>query len=102
MNMDEARAQARIMKALANPVRLMIVEELSRGDRCVCELSPLFSLDLSTLSRHLATLKHAGIVTERRAGVKIIHHLATPCVLKTFNCCLNVIKANARRARRPM
>lgn len=84
------------MKALANPIRLMIVDELSRGERCVCELQPLFAIDQSTLSRHLTALKNVGIVAERREGTRVIHRLATPCILNVFGCVMGVLQAEAR------
>lgn len=99
MNMERARAQAQILKALAHPVRLMVVHALKGRERCVCELQPLFAIDPSTLSRHLATLKRAGVVAERRQGVKIMHRLVTPCVLRAFDCTADVIRANRRMSR---
>ena len=86
MNYEKAEARARIMQALAHPVRLIVVDALSRGDLCVCELNELVGVDQSTLSRHLSKLKSCGIVTERKEGVKVIHHLAAPCILKNFDC----------------
>ncbi|NLE67680.1 MAG: winged helix-turn-helix transcriptional regulator, partial [Lentisphaerae bacterium] len=50
MNKEALIARAKVMKALASPVRLMIVHELSRGERCMCELQPIFPLNKSTLS----------------------------------------------------
>ena len=85
------------MKALANPIRLMIVDELSRGERCVCELQPLFAIDQSTLSRHLSALKNVGIVGERREGTKVFHWLATPCILSIFGCVMGVMQADVRQ-----
>jgi DNA-binding transcriptional ArsR family regulator len=100
MKMEQARAQARILKALANPVRLMIVHALKGRERCVCQLQPLFDIDQSTLSRHLSTLKRVGVVAERREGVKIMHRLVTPCVLRAFDCAADVIRANQRKSRK--
>ncbi len=90
-------ARARIMKALASPVRLKIVDELSRGERCLCELQPLFKMNKSTLSRHVAALRHVGIISERRDGVRIFLKLETPCILKVFDCTMNVIRSEAKR-----
>lgn len=89
--------RARIMKALSSPIRLRIIDELSRGERCVCELQPLFPKDKSTLSRHVAALRQVGIVSERREGVRCILRLETPCILGMFDCCLKVIRAHAKR-----
>jgi len=86
-----------VMKALASPVRLMIVDELSRGERCICELQPLFPMNKSTLSRHIAALRNVGIVGERREGVKCFLRLLTPCVLKMFDCAMGVMRAEAKR-----
>ena len=102
MNYDEAEIKAGIIKAMAHPVRLMIIDELGRGDKCVCELLPMFKLDQSTLSRHLSQLKKNGIITEKKEGVKVIHHLATPCILKVFECIMNVAKEDFNRKRRTL
>ena len=96
-NRAEFQARARVMKALASPVRLMIVEELSRGERCLCELQPQFPMNKSTLSRHVAALRNVGIVSERREGVRTFLRLATPCILKAFDCAMEVIRAEAQR-----
>jgi ArsR family transcriptional regulator len=97
MTQQEARARARVMKALASPVRLMILDELSRGERCICELQPLFLMNKSTLSRHVAALKQVGIVGERQEGVRRYLRLLTPCVLNMFDCAMGVIRAEAMR-----
>jgi len=100
MKRDDAIARAKILKALANPTRLMMVEELSRGDRCVTDLRFLAKVDPSVISRHLAQLKHAGIVTEKRAGVRVIHHLACPCILQALECTVGVMHDEATRKTR--
>lgn len=88
------------MHALASPVRLRILDELSRGERCVCELQPLFPMNKSTLSRHVAALRNVGIVTERREGVRLFLRLETPCILNVFDCAMSVIRAEAKRQTR--
>ena len=97
MNHEEAKVKAGILKALSHPVRIIIVSELRKGDRCGLDLLPLVGRDQSVLSRHLACLKNAGIVTERRQGVKIISHLECKCILDALDCTLGVIKADLRR-----
>jgi ArsR family transcriptional regulator len=78
--------QARILKALAHPGRLVMVEALGSGEHCVCELQKLVGSDMSTVSKHLSVLKHAGIVAARREGVQIYYHLRIPCILQVFSC----------------
>lgn len=63
-----------------------MVEALANGPRCVCELRELVGADLSTVSKHLAVLKNAGIVRDERRGTQIYYHLAAPCVLDFFAC----------------
>ena len=100
MKHDDAVARAKILKALANPIRLLLVDTLSRRDCCVNDLLPLARVDQSAISRHLAQLKQAGIVTERRAGNRIIHHLECPCILQALECTVGVMHKEAARKTR--
>lgn len=97
MNSTQAKARADILKALAHPTRVLLLDALSHGDRCVNDLRSLASTSLPTLSRHLDKLKKVGIVTERRAGPKVIHHLACPCILAALGCTLGVLKSVQKR-----
>ncbi len=78
--------RAQVIKALGHPTRLLFVEQLAAGERCVCELTDLADADVSTVSRHLAVLKHAGILSSERRGQKVFYRLRTPCVLGFFDC----------------
>ena len=100
MTREQALGRARVMKALGHPLRVMIVDALHRGDLCLCDLHPLFKVRQPTLSRHLAVLKQSGLITERRAGPRIILHLATPCILRAFDCAMEVVEADHRRRSR--
>ncbi len=83
----EYRQRAAILKALAHPTRLLIVDELGEtGERCVCELTALVGADMSTVSRHLAQLRGAGIVETERRGAKIFYKLCFPCLSKLLEC----------------
>lgn len=92
-----ARFQARagILKALAHATRLAVVDELSRGERCVCELHALAGGDLSTVSKHLAVLKAAGIVADEKRGAQVFYRLCLPCLTGFFSCLESVIRAAA-------
>ena len=79
-------ARARVIKALAHPSRLFMVDELSRGERCVCELTEMIGADVSTVSKHLALLKQAGIVLDERRGQQVFYRLRVPCILNFFGC----------------
>ena len=91
-------ARADILKALAHPTRLFIVDELSRnGERCVCDLTEMIGVDMSTVSRHLALLKSAGIIAdEKRGSTGVLPFCGVKCVLNFFECVESVMKCNAR------
>jgi len=88
--------RARILKAMAHPTRLFIIDELSRNERCVCELTALIGADISTVSKHLSVLRNAGIVKDEKRGSKIFYFLKTPCVLNFFSCVESVLKSSVR------
>ena len=88
-------ARAQIIKALAHPSRLFIVEELTRGKRCVCELTELVGADISTVSKHLALLKSAGIVEDDKRGSQVFYRLRCPCILQFFQCVESVLSQTA-------
>jgi len=86
-------ARAKIMKALAHPTRLFIVDELARQEKCVCELTGLVGADTSTISKHLSLLKEAGIVEDDKRGAQVFYKLKMPCVLSFFDCLESVLQA---------
>ena len=97
MNATQAKARADLLKSLAHPTRVLMIEALSHGDCCVNDLRSLAATSQPTISRHLDKLKKAGIVTERRAGPKVIHHLACPCMLQALSCSLEALQSVRRR-----
>ena len=82
--------QAQVFKALAHPGRLLMLDELSRGERCVCELAALVGSEMPTISRHLSQLRNAGIVEDEKRGAQVFYRLVTPCVMKFFECVTSV------------
>jgi DNA-binding transcriptional ArsR family regulator len=87
-------SRARIIKALAHPTRLFIVEQLSHGERCVNELTTMIGHDTSTVSKHLAVLKNAGLVNIDKRGLQVYYTLKTPCILNFLSCVEDVVQAN--------
>ena len=98
MNFAQAKAKADVLKALGHPLRVQMLEALARGDRCVNDLRVLAAVSQPTISRHLAWLKRAGLVTERRAGPRVLHHLACPGMLQALKCAEDAAAAHKRRA----
>ncbi len=93
-------ARARIVKALAHPTRLFLVDELSRGTRCVCELQRMVGDDMSTVSKHLSVLRGAGIVTVAKRGTQVHYSLRVPCIMKFFGCVEAVLTSVAAEQRK--
>ena len=90
------KARARIIKAMSHSTRLFMVDELSKGERCVCELTEMVGDDISTISKHLSILKNAGIVADEKRGTQVFYTLRVPCVLNFFSCVESVLKTNAK------
>lgn len=86
-------ARARVIKAMAHPTRLFIVEELSKDERCVCDLTEMVGADVSTVSKHLSLLKSAGIVEDDKRGTQVFYSLKVPCVLNFFTCVESVLES---------
>ncbi len=90
-------ARAKVIKAMAHPTRLFVVEELSQhGQKCVCELTAMIGADISTVSRHLAILKHAGIVTDEKHGAQVFYRLTMDCVLNFLSCVDSLLRKTAQ------
>lgn len=85
------KRQAQILKALAHESRLMIVDQLGRGECSAGELTELVGSDQSTVSKHLALLRAHGIVESRREGSAVYYELLTPCVLGFLSCAGRVL-----------
>ena len=92
----QMEARSKVMKALAHPTRLFIVDELSRGERCVCDLTEKIGADVSTVSKHLSVLRGAGIVRDDKRGVQVFYRLRVPCILNFFGCVEAVLEEVGR------
>jgi ArsR family transcriptional regulator len=95
-NKRHYEARAKVLKALAHPSRLFIVEELEKNERCVCDLTAMIGADMSTVSKHLSVLKQAGIVIDDKRGNQVFYRLRVPCILNFFGCVESVLKSQAQ------
>ena len=64
-----------ITKALADPNRVRILLALRRGELCVCQITELFGLAFSTVSKHLSILHHAGLIQSRKSERWVYYRL---------------------------
>ena len=88
--------KANVLKAMAHPSRLCIVEDLAKRERCVCELTEMIGADMSTVSKHLTVLKQAGIVAVEKRGAMVFYRLRVPCLGKLFETVDSVLECSAR------
>lgn len=72
-----------VLKALAHPVRLRLVAMMRGGELCVCQMTAVLELAASTVSAHLADLKRAGLVEERKDGRWVLHRLTQDAAATT-------------------
>ncbi len=89
-------ARAAILKALAHPARLFMIEELSKKSHCVCELTEMVGLDVSTVSKHLSILKNAGLVKVEKKGKQVFYSLRIRCALNFLDCVEAVLREQAQ------
>ena len=89
--LNRRQQRAAVFKALGHPDRLRIIESLAAGERCVCDLVESVGSSWSTVSRHLAVLKAAGVVTDEKRGLQVFYRVALPCV-PTFRTCLDAAR----------
>jgi ArsR family transcriptional regulator len=82
--LDKRRVAARWFHALSDETRLQIIERLSEGEQCVCDLTDMMETGQSRLSFHLKTLKEAGIVTDRPCG-RWVYYALSPEVLEEMD-----------------
>jgi DNA-binding transcriptional ArsR family regulator len=91
--------KADLLKALAQPTRLRILELLAEGERCVCEIQPAVEGEQSNISKHLAFLRSRGLVVGDRQGMRVMYRLADPRVInlvrETENLLSRTLKADA-------
>lgn len=83
---ERLRLKAEVFKAMGHPLRLGVIELLKDGEKCVCDIVEHLGTGMSNISKHLSVLKKAGIVTDRRDGLKIMYSLTMPCALDFIKC----------------
>jgi ArsR family transcriptional regulator len=94
-------ARAKVIKALAHPTRLFMIDQLAHGgERCVCELTEMVGADMSTVSKHLSLLKEAGILADEKRGSQVFYRLRTQCILGFFDCVESMLAGKAEAQQR--
>ena len=84
--------KAEVMKAVAHPIRLAILDTLRDGEKCVCKITEAVEAERSNVSRHLAVMVKAGLLTSRKEGLMVYYGLRAPCVLNFLGCVVGVLR----------
>ncbi len=85
-------------RALGDATRLQIIQRLSEGEQCVCDLVGLLDTKQPLLSFHLKTLKDAGILNDRRDG-RWVYYSLNPDAVETLEQFLGALKERGRKMR---
>jgi len=89
-----------LLKALADPLRIDIVQTLAHGERCVCELTECLGLTQSRLSFHLKVMRQAGLIRAREEGRWVYYRLEADAIrqLQSWMAALETRSGTAAKA----
>jgi len=88
--------QAEIVKAIAHPLRIAIVDFLKDGEQCVCDIAGHIGSERSNVSRHLSVMVGAGVLEYYKKGLKVIYRIKTPCTVDFLSCLVSCLKEQAK------
>lgn len=77
--------KAEILKVLAQPTRLKILELLRNGEKCICEIVPAIRGEQSNISRHISLMQKSHLVTTRKDGVKVMVKVRDPKIFEILD-----------------
>jgi DNA-binding transcriptional ArsR family regulator len=77
--------KAEILKAMAQPTRLRILECLRNGEKCICEIVPLIHGEQSNISRHISLMQKSHLVTTRKDGVRVMVKVRDPKIFDVLD-----------------
>ncbi|MCC7208365.1 MAG: winged helix-turn-helix transcriptional regulator, partial [Anaerolineae bacterium] len=78
MNEDQRMRLKRLIEALAHATRISILDVLRSGEECVCEIEAQLGYRQAHISQHLAVLRKAGLLRDRRTGWNVFYHVVQP------------------------
>ncbi len=79
--MDNYRLPTRVLKALAHPERLRLLNALRAGEECVCHLTALLNQRQAYVSQQLMFLRRAGLIADRKDGLRVYYRIKDARVL---------------------
>ncbi len=82
---DGKGESAKLLRAIAHPTRLELLGALSSGEECVCHLTALVGKRQAYVSQHLAALRQAGLIAERKEGLRVYYRICDPRLLPVLH-----------------
>jgi DNA-binding transcriptional ArsR family regulator len=92
--------KAEVLKALAQPTRLRILELLRNGEKCICEIVPAIRGEQSNVSRHISLMQKCHIVSTRKDGVKVMVRVTDPELFHILDRIGSLLKARMQEQKR--
>ena len=102
MDADQKRMyklMAEVISAAGHEIRLAILDYLKDGEQCVCDIAEHVEANRSNVSRHLTVMLNAGLVAQRKDGLRMMYSLRTPCILNISKCVVGVLRQRAEETR---
>jgi len=102
MDADQKRMyklMADVISAAGHEIRLAILDFLKDGEQCVCDIAEHVEANRSNVSRHLTVMLNAGLVAQRKDGLKMMYALRCPCILNITKCVMGVLRDRAQESR---
>lgn len=84
--------KAEILKVLAQPTRLKILEALRNGEKCICEIVPAINGEQSNISRHISMMQKSHLVSTRKEGVRVMVNVKDPKVFEILDKVSAILK----------
>jgi len=96
MDKELATHAAEVLKAVAHPIRLLIVEALQNGERTVGQIMDALGEKQAVTSQQLNLMKDKGVLASRRDGTKVYYRIQNPNVIRVLNCVYDHCDANGK------
>ena len=77
--------KAEVLKVLAQPTRLKILEYIRKGERCICEIVPAINGEQSNISRHISVMQKKHLISTRKDGVRVMVKVKDPVIFEIID-----------------
>ncbi len=92
--------KAEILKAMAQPTRLKIIECLRKGEKCICEIVPAIDGEQSNISRHISLMQRCRLVTTRKDGVRVMVKVRDPKIFDLLDRVSQILQGQIEEQKR--